>query len=263
MRPMATAELQIAGLTPDSSTEEPRTLFEAAYRQLRRDIINGKYLPGHKLRVEHLKSVYQVSAGTLREALALLVSDSLVVSQGQRGCRVAPMSLGDLEDLTRTRVLIECAALRDSIALGDDAWEARVVSSFHRLELAEGRLQANPEGMFEAWEERNRDFHETLISACRSNWMHRLRGLLYQQTERYRRFSAVNAPFLGVQDEHRKIFEAVMARDVDTADRALATHINHALEAIRRSGFLASGMADAGTSTWTTALKASPPFRSS
>lgn len=98
------------------------------------------YPAGEKLRVEHLKEIYQTSAGTLREALALLVSDSLVVSQAQRGFRVAPMSLEDLVDITRTRALLECAALRESIEQGDDEWEARVVSSYHRLSLAEARL---------------------------------------------------------------------------------------------------------------------------
>ena len=96
-----------AGLTDHETDDQPRTLIETAYRQLRRDIIDGQHPAGHKLRVEHLKSTYKVSAGTLREALGLLVSDSLVVSQGQRGFSVAEMSLVDLEDLTRTRVLVE------------------------------------------------------------------------------------------------------------------------------------------------------------
>jgi len=60
-------------LAAAESPDEPRTLIEASYRQLRRDIIAGGYQAGQKLRVEHLKANYQVSAGTLREALALLV----------------------------------------------------------------------------------------------------------------------------------------------------------------------------------------------
>lgn len=40
--------------------------------------------PGEKLRVDHLKDRYNVGAGTLREALSLLLSDALVVSEGQR-----------------------------------------------------------------------------------------------------------------------------------------------------------------------------------
>ncbi|MCK9507192.1 MAG: GntR family transcriptional regulator, partial [Pigmentiphaga sp.] len=90
----------------------PKTLVESAYAALRRDIIEGKLMPGLKLRVEHLKDDYGVGAGTLREALALLVSDALVLTQGQRGFRVAPISAEDFEDITRNRMLLECEALR-------------------------------------------------------------------------------------------------------------------------------------------------------
>lgn len=222
---------------------EPRTLIEGAYRKLRRDIIECRHAPGDRLRVEHLKTRYQVSGGTLREALSLLVSDSLVVSEGQRGFRVAPMSLADIEDLTRTRVLLECAALRESMQLGKDDWEGAVVSAFHRLSRAEERLlSANT---FDNWEECNRQFHEALVSACPSPWMHRFRAVLYHQSERYRRLSAMTGPPAGrVHQEHRGIFKAVMARDVERASAALESHIYLSLKLIRSLGLLDQPVAE-------------------
>src|SRR5574337_1138125 len=98
----------------NATSQEPKTLVEASYLRLRRDIIEGVRQPGEKLRVEHLKDEYQVGAGTLREALQLLITDALVVAQGQRGFRVAPISLADFEDITRTRVLLETEALRQA-----------------------------------------------------------------------------------------------------------------------------------------------------
>jgi DNA-binding transcriptional regulator YhcF (GntR family) len=71
------------------------------------DVVCGKLAPGERLRVEHLKDQYAVGAGTLREALSLLVADALVTSEGQRGFRVAPISMEDLEDVTNTRVMLE------------------------------------------------------------------------------------------------------------------------------------------------------------
>jgi GntR family carbon starvation induced transcriptional regulator len=228
-----------AGTETPALDGAPRSLIETAYRQLRRDIIEGRYAAGEKLRVEHLKANYQVSAGTLREALALLVSDSLVVSQSQRGFRVAPMSLADITDLTRTRTLLECAAVRDAIQYGDDDWEARVVSAYHRLSRAEERLAGDAAGVFHEWEQRNREFHEALVSACPSPWILRFRSLLYQQSLRYRRLSAVRGPVpASVHDEHRQIFEAVMARDVERTDAVLGKHIQFALSVIRSQGLL-------------------------
>lgn len=228
-------------LPPDAFAESKPapTLFEAAYQQLRRDIIEGRLRPGERLRVEHLKDRYAVSAGTLREALALLVSDRLVVAKGHRGFSVTPMSLEDLRDLTRTRVLLECESLRVSVARGTDEWEAALVGAFHRLARAEERLQADPASAFDEWESRNREFHEALVAACDSVWLRRLRTLLYHQTERYRRLSAVKGPPpVSVHAEHRAIFDAAIARDVPRAASALESHIERALAVIRSAGLL-------------------------
>lgn len=232
----------------ESLPGKPRTLIEESYQRLRRDIIEGRYKPGEKLRVEHLKSAYQVSAGTLREALALLVSDALVVAQGQKGFRVAPMSVADLEDLTHTRVLLECEALRQSITLGDDRWEGALVAAFHTLTLAEKRLGQAAAGdtqagatLFDEWERCNGEFHDALIEASPSMWIKRLRSVLYLQSERYRRLAAVRklasekgkARPLKVHEEHLEIFNAAIARDTHRATKALEHHINRALAVIK------------------------------
>ena len=210
----------IAGSQPD----EPKTLAEAAYRQLRRDIIEGVHRPGEKLRVEHLKDQYAVGAGTLREALQLLVTDALVVAQGQRGFRVAPMSLEDFEDITNMRVMLESEALRQAIALGDEVWEGDLLAAFHLLSKAEERL-ADSEGRDE-WEERNRVFHEVLIAACPSRWIKHFISILYHQAERYRRLSLSLHPIpRDVHAEHQGIFDATMARDAEKATAVLTEHI--------------------------------------
>lgn len=226
-------------LEEPSLADPPRTLIEATYRQLRRAIIEGRHAPGEKLRVEHLKSCYDVSSSTLREALGLLISDALVISQGQRGFRVAPMSLADLEDLTRLRILLECEALRESIARGEDDWEAGIVSAFHKLSLAEQRLRTDPPSAFDDWEACNRQFHEALVSACESTRILKTRRLLYQQAERYRRLSVIKGPPpREVHDEHRAIFKAVLARKAEVAVTVLTSHIHRAHSVIKRARLL-------------------------
>ena len=211
-------------LTSASVHPEPKTLVESAYRNLRRDIIEGHLAPGEKLRVEHLKDDYGVGAGTLREALSLLISDALVVSQGQRGFRVAPVSLEDFEDITNTRVMLESEALRQSIALGDDAWEGDLLAAFHRLSKAEEKLSDT--AAREEWEERNRIFHEVLISACPSRWIKHFLSILYHQAERYRRLSLYMQPLpRDVHAEHEELFNATMARDAEKATAVIAEHI--------------------------------------
>ncbi len=219
------------------STEavEPKTLVEGAYQRLRRDIIEGIHPPGEKLRVEHLKDHYEVGAGTLREALLLLVTDALVVAQGQRGFRVAPISIEDFEDITRTRLLLETEALRQSIQFGGEDWEATVVAAFHRLSRAEEKLSDNDSQAAEEWERRNRAFHEALISASPSRWIRHFQNILYQQSERYRRLSLFSMPIArDIHAEHLALFNASLARDATRATSILTEHILRTLDAVKR-----------------------------
>lgn len=219
--------------------DAPRTLIETAYHGLRRAIIDGKHLPNEPLRVEHLKKIYQVSAGTLREALALLVSDALVVTQGYRGFKVAPMSLQDLADLCRVRTLIECEAVRESMQQGKDEWEAAVVAAYHKLMRAEERLAVDAVSAFDEWETRNCEFHEALTCACTSAWLLRFRAVLYQLTERYRRLSAFEGARIdALHKEHAEIYDAVLGRDLERTTALLSRHIHHAFTVIRASNLL-------------------------
>ncbi|NYE23492.1 GntR family transcriptional regulator [Pigmentiphaga litoralis] len=223
-----------AALPPLAHAAAPTTLVGSAYASLRRDIIEGRLPPGSRLRVEHLKDSYGVGAGTLREALALLVSDALVIVHGQRGFHVTPISLEDFLDITRNRMLMESEALRQSIAVGDDVWESRVIAAFHRLRRAEERLAVDRPGRFNEWEERNREFHQALISACDSRWMHHFLGILYQQAERYRRLTIVRDPIpRDLHDEHQGILDATLARDAELASRLLRDHIGTTYEAVK------------------------------
>ena len=165
------------GAHPEAEITTPRTLVERAYLGLRHDVVCGKLAPGERLRVEHLKDQYQVGAGTLREALSLLVSDALVTAEGQRGFRVAPISLAD------TRVMLETEALRQSIRHGDAHWEAALVASYHLLTQTESD-PAGPEP--DLWERRNKAFHEALIASFDSTWSKYFLAILYRHAERYR-----------------------------------------------------------------------------
>lgn len=206
-----------------ASDTSSRTLIERAYGQLRDDIINGQLAPGEKLRVQHLKTQYGVGAGTLREAITRLASDALVVTQGQRGFRVAPIAVQDMQDLTRLRIHIEIDALRLSIRHGGDAWRQRLRQAYEDLSCLEQPLQASHA---KQWEALNTAFHEALLSGHESPWTVRVLRLLARQSERYRRY-AISLPGSerDVHMEHRVIYESALAGNELRAALALEAHI--------------------------------------
>jgi DNA-binding GntR family transcriptional regulator len=206
-----------------------RTLIERTYGQLREDILDGKLIPGEKLLVEHLKSRYDVGAGTVREALSRLVSEAMVVAEGQRGFTVAPVSVEDLLDVTNVRVAIETDALRASVRNGDEFWRNRLRIAFEKVTDVELPLK---DEAVRLWEQANMEFHGALLSACGSPWALRMVHQLTQHAERYRRFSIGLHGGRDVHSEHQQIFDAAMAGQDARAALALEAHIRATPEMI-------------------------------
>jgi len=208
---------------PDGGAGTSRTLIEQTYATLRDAIVEGRLAPGSKLRIEHLRVEHRVGAGTLREALTRLVSDALVSTEGQRGFRVAPIAMEELEDITRLRVQIETEALRLSIRHGGDAWRAALGAAYEALSAEE---QPIAPGRRRQWEALNLRFHETLLSGHASPWTLRVLRLLSRHSERYRGYAmGLPGSERDVHAEHREIYELAMAGLEARAALALEAHI--------------------------------------
>src|SRR5580692_1266017 len=123
---------EIHSIDPDQAGAS-RTIAESAYRRIRQDILWGRFAPGSPLRSDELRARYSVGISPLREALTRLTSERLVTSIGQRGFRIPALTAYDVEDTTRTRIVIEREALASSIENGDIRWETAVVAAFHAL----------------------------------------------------------------------------------------------------------------------------------
>lgn len=201
-----------------------RTLIEQTYAELRNDIMEGRLEPGSKLPIEHLRVQYNVGAGTLREAITRLASDALVTTEGQRGFRVAPITLEELEDITRLRVHVEIDALRLSIRNGGAQWRAALRQSYDAISALEQPFQTTHR---RRWEILNVRFHEALLAGHESPWTQKVLGLLARHGERYRRYAmGLPGSARDVHAEHTEIFEQAMAGHEARAALALEAHIH-------------------------------------
>lgn len=196
-------------------------LTEYTYSNLRADILACRLRPGQQLKIHAICSRLRVSPGAVREALSRLTAEELVVSKAQKGFRVSPVRVDDLEDLTRTRIEIECMCLRRAIAAGGIEWETGLVAASHRLTRISSPLDSDE------WAHAHAQYHLALVDACDSSWLLRLRALLYAQSERYRRLSLSGARSeRDVDAEHRALVDAALARDEAKACRLLADHLS-------------------------------------
>ena len=210
-------------------SDAPRqNLAIRAYRELKHDIIRGRYAPGQKLLMSRLKEYYGVSTGPLREALSQLVADHLVVAISQRGYRVAAMSLAELNDIYDARAQLEGLILRLAIERGDDDWEASVVATAHRL--AKVTDISSPDDLLDGWDQHHKAFHTAIASGCNSPHLLQMRDTLFNQVERYRHLwlqeTVMSAQALEQKrQEHAELVEVILARDAARASTLMRDHL--------------------------------------
>lgn len=219
---------------------------DSAYRRIRSDLIFGKLEPGQKLKLEKMSVAYGTSVSTLRETLNRLCSEGFVVAEGQRGFEVAAISAEEFQQIAELRELLEAHMIELSFKSGDLDWEARVVSTHHKLAAMERMLLAGEKSSAESWKQCDWQFHRALISACGSKVLLDAHSAVYDRYLRYQMIAVVfRGEIAGV--EHRQLMDAALGRDAGTARKVLHTHIHDCVaHALRNSDWLKPASAASG-----------------
>ncbi|MBX9770002.1 MAG: FCD domain-containing protein [Candidatus Obscuribacterales bacterium] len=210
--------------------------------RLQEDILSGKLAPEEKLQIEVLKKRYGLSGSPLREALSRLVVNGLVKVEEQCGFCVAPLSLDELLDIYEIRAKIESMAIEMAIANGDDSWEADILASWHRFsKYIDPKINKNVDPV--KWDELQKDFLYSLVKACGSPWLLKIRDMLYDQTARYR-VVCINAHYKDEKvlahllRDDEKLVAAVLARDAKNAckisEEGYRTSVSYIAEALKK-----------------------------
>jgi DNA-binding GntR family transcriptional regulator len=241
------------------------TLSDQLEGALREEILTGHLPPGTRLRTEEVAARYGVSHTPIREALQRLAGESLVSIGPGTGAVIAPISLEELRDVHRLRVLLEREALRESIELGDAAWEAGLRAATSALTTALTRRRAPASGdRQEARSEAHRAFDRALFAACRSAWLLRFVETMSAHWERYRvLLRAVRGLERDLVHEHQAIADAALRRNIPAATDLLEAHLGLTLSLIESefAGSSAASAAGVGAGSPGTSPRASGPSR--
>lgn len=200
---------------------------ERAYAALREDILDWRLEPGTVLGEVEQSERLGISRTPLREALARLLADGLVVAQGGRGLVVTAVSVNDIAQLFELRQALEQQIARQAARHRDPAvFDALALAFRTAPQLLE---RSDHAGYYElvARFDAEMDAASTnsyLVSALRS---------LRPHLVRLRRISADNtARLLSAAREHLLIVEAVAAGDSELAASATHVHLNQSLTSI-------------------------------
>ena len=188
---------------------------------LRAAILDGRYLPGERIRQEDVAARSGASRIPVREALRMLQGDGLVTLVANSGAWVTRLSLAECAELYRIRERREPLLLRASLPGLDDAALGRLAELAGEMERSGGDI--------DAFLRADREFHLASYSAAAPGETSQIIGRMWNTTQHYRReFTklAGRQAGLGVTHlEHRLLLDCLRRGDADDAERVLVMHI--------------------------------------
>lgn len=210
------------GLADDRALLGRTSTAERVSDILRSRIADGFFPPGTRLSEDSIGGALGVSRNTLREAFRLLTHERLLVHELNRGVFVRVLTVEDVEDIYRTRRLVECAVVR---GLGAPPYGLDRLAEA----VAEGQREAR-EDDWKGVSTANIHFHRELVALAGS-----------ARTDELMRsvFAELRLAF-HVVDDPRELYEPYLARNLlilrtlqrgepDEAERLLADYLDDSL----------------------------------
>lgn len=203
--------------------ERPAGLADRVYHQLRDSIGNHQIRPGERLQEVNLAAQLAVSRTPVREALARLESEGMIVVEG-RGFVVPELTDTDIEEIYQLRFLLEPAAASSAVAEITSVADLASMSS-----EIDDAVAADKNGDFRAFLEANGRFH----NAWRALVPNRRMSKLLDQYVGHVRFlrvltlgnaNARKAALTGMKNIHA----AFKSRDEKAAAEAMVKHLEAA-----------------------------------
>jgi DNA-binding GntR family transcriptional regulator len=201
-----------------------RTIAEQIAGRLREAIAQGSLRPAARLLEAPLAREMGTSRAPVREALAALEREGLVVKEPNRGARVVELTPETIREVASLRAALEGFAA----ALATDRLSATDLATLDGMLTRMQRAAGG--GQFSRLLELDFAFHEFI---CRASG----HGLLYQlwsgMERKIRLFlSATNLLYTdlrGIVRGHADILQALRRRDRAAAQRAMARHLGEVL----------------------------------
>jgi DNA-binding GntR family transcriptional regulator len=198
-------------------------------RTLRTAIQSGQLKPGQHLVEEELAQQLGVSRVPVREAIRVLETDGLLVTEHGRGASVANPSDTDIEEIYGLRIALESYCLAQVIDFTPDdeiASLQRMVDQMYAWQPQDGRVELL---------ELDLDFHKRLCELADNE---KLLQTWSSQIAQLRMLLVLSDAYLedpgGLARGHERIVEAIRNRDIAKARVVLQEHFNRSKERIIR-----------------------------
>ncbi|MCR6670757.1 GntR family transcriptional regulator [Devosia ginsengisoli] len=203
------------------------SLSQQTYEAIKERILDRRYPPNMRINIDSLARELSVSSSPIREALAKLKGEQLVVSAQYSGYTVAPQpSVSYLEDLLAYRLLIEpyCAFM------GAQRKDSTVIAQMERMVLIMREHSLGQKyKQYRHYLNADNNFHQVLVASAGnqvfSSTYANLQAIIVQSRLYLHRNGSTAASADGTR-EHQDIYDAFVAGDGEAARLATLNHLN-------------------------------------
>ena len=207
---------------------------DRVYTELRRALISGLFAPGQVVTIRQLSDALMTSTMPVRDALGRLISERALEALPNRSIRVPPMTLERIDDLLRTRILIE----GEAIALAAPRMTAANIAILRGLmiEWQVLRLDGDP-ATVDQEAALNQAFHFEIYNACGSPVLIPMIESLWLQSGPCTRAAIFAFSEAGESDSahfHLSMIEALAAGQAQAAREALVADISRPFAFLRK-----------------------------
>jgi DNA-binding GntR family transcriptional regulator len=205
------------------------SLVDQTLDAIRSSILSGELEPGSHIKIKKMSDHFGVSMIPVREALARLLSSRLVTSHANRGYFVAARpTAAQFSEFVDARVLFETSAVRSGFENTTDADVARL----RKLNTKMRKIaNVSPQQADVGFGTLNLEFHRVLVGLTRNSFLLNIYDDLSLGNLQFQllRSGAEKFPCLErLVNEHEKIVNALVDRDLDS----LATRLTHHIRSI-------------------------------
>jgi len=197
------------------------TKTELIHGMLRQGILSLKYRPGDYLNIDELARRHEISPIPVREAVARLVAERLVIMRPHIGAEVAHLDETSVREIFALLGGLETAAVGDIVAkvTGSDIVALRQIhAEMEKLSLPDD---------LGSWDRTNAEFHLKLASIAQLPFILEHLGVVFDHWDRARKFFFEISPLRdsgNAQREHLDMIRALEAGDVELLHALLHRH---------------------------------------
>jgi DNA-binding GntR family transcriptional regulator len=204
-----------------NATVQEMVTLDAVHDLLRDRILQGQLAPGSVVSQAHLARDLGVSRSPIREACRMLEREGLVVSRHNHRIQVADFSIGDLEQLYASRLVLEPLALAARVPLLTTGELDQMAAALQEMR------QAAEQRDYDRFTVPHEQFHEFFRPDADGGRLERLIRQLSDHARRYRRVYTTQTPSAWdvVIGHDTKILQAVSRGDATAAGAELARHL--------------------------------------